>query len=96
VQKDIIVNGVTIKRGDFMVYSTFEAHMNPNIYSNPTSFEPERYLEDRGEDKKEAFCFMGWGVGRVKFECPFEAENSILHFSRASSMCWGEDRETGN
>jgi len=45
LQKDIVVDGVTIKRGDFMAYQTFEPHMNPNIYSNPTSFDPDRYLE---------------------------------------------------
>jgi len=63
VQKDITVDGVTIKRGDFMVYSMCEAHMNPDIYSNPTSFDPDRYLEGREEDKKETFAFTGWGAG---------------------------------
>lgn len=63
VQKDIVVDGVTIKRGDFIAYSTFEAHMNPDIYSNPTSFDPERYLEGREEDKKETSAYIGWGAG---------------------------------
>ncbi|KIM37023.1 hypothetical protein M413DRAFT_31186 [Hebeloma cylindrosporum] len=64
VQKDIVVDGVTIKRGDFMAYPTFEAHMNPDIYSNPESFDPDRYLEGRGEDKKELFAYVAWGAGR--------------------------------
>jgi len=64
VQRDITVDGVTIKRGDFIVYSMSEAHMNPDIYSNPTSFDPDRYIEGREEDKKETFAFTGWGAGR--------------------------------
>ncbi|KIM37022.1 hypothetical protein M413DRAFT_448749 [Hebeloma cylindrosporum] len=64
IQKDIVVDGVAIKRGDFMAYPTFEAHMNPDIYSNPDSFDPDRYLEGREEDKKETFGYVAWGAGR--------------------------------
>jgi len=74
VQKDITVDGVTIKRGDFMAYSVFGAHINPNIYSDPTSFDPDRYLEGREEDKKEAFAYLGWGAG--------VSDLNILHESR--------------
>jgi sterol 14-demethylase len=63
VQKDIVVDGVTIKRGDFMALPTFEPHMNPDIYSNPTSFDPDRYIEGREEDKKETFAYVAWGAG---------------------------------
>jgi sterol 14-demethylase len=63
VQKDISVDGVAIKRGDFIAYSTFEPHMNPDIYSNPTLFDPGRYLEGREEDKGETFAYLGWGAG---------------------------------
>jgi sterol 14-demethylase len=68
VQKDVPVDGVIIKRGDFVVYSMNEAHMNPDIYSNPTSFDPDRYLEGREEDKKETFSHTGWGAGESRFE----------------------------
>ena len=63
VQKDIVVDGVTIKRGDFMAFPSFEPHMNPDIYSNPTSFDPDRYLEGREEHKKEMFAYVAWGAG---------------------------------
>jgi cytochrome P450 len=63
MQKDIVVDDVTIKRGDFLAFPTFEPHMNPDIYSNPTLFDPDRYLEGREEDKKEMFAYVGWGAG---------------------------------
>jgi sterol 14-demethylase len=63
MQKDIVMDGVTIKRGDFMALPTFGAHMNPDIYSNPSSFDPDRYLEGREEDKKEMFSYVAWGAG---------------------------------
>ena len=63
MQKDIVVDDVTIKRGDFMALPSYEAHMNPDIYSHPTSFDPDRYLEGREEDKKEMFAYVAWGAG---------------------------------
>ena len=63
VQKDIVMNGVTIKRGDFLAFPTFEPHMNPDIYSNLTLFDPDRYLEGWEEDKKEMFAYVAWGAG---------------------------------
>ena len=63
VQKDIVVDGVTIKRGDSLALPAFVPHMNPDIYSNPTSFDPDRYLEGREEDKKEMFAYVTWGAG---------------------------------
>jgi cytochrome P450 len=68
VQKDIVVDGVTIKCGDFMAYPTFEPHMNPDIYSNPNTFDPDRYLEGREEDKKETFAYVAWGAGASDFD----------------------------
>jgi len=61
---DIEVNGTSIKTGDFLTYSLYDAHMNPNIYSEPEKFDPSRYEKGREEDKKENFGYLGWGVGR--------------------------------
>jgi len=68
LQKDILVDGVTIKRGDFMALPMFETHMNPDIYSNPSSFDPDRYLEGREEDKKETFAYVAWGAGATNLD----------------------------
>ncbi|PPQ70347.1 hypothetical protein CVT25_000127 [Psilocybe cyanescens] len=64
MHKDVIVEGVTVKRGEFMTYQLGDAHLNPEIYKNPLEFDPSRFLEGREEDRKETFAYIGWGVGR--------------------------------
>jgi len=61
---DLTLDGVTIKRGDFLTYQVADAHMDPNIYGDPSKFDPSRYTEGREEDRKETFAYIGWGVGR--------------------------------
>jgi len=66
MHKDITVDGITVNRGDFLTYQVADAHMDPNIYTEPTKFDPSRYLEGREEDRKETFAYIGWGVGKPK------------------------------
>ena len=63
IGRDIEIEGVTIRTGQFATYSLADAHLNPSIYANPNDFDPERYLPGREEDKKEAFAYIGWGAG---------------------------------
>ncbi|KDR75612.1 hypothetical protein GALMADRAFT_68731 [Galerina marginata CBS 339.88] len=62
--QDVTVDGAVIKPGEFMTYQLADAHMNPNIYTEPMKFDPERYSEGRQEDSKETFSFLSWGAGR--------------------------------
>ncbi|KAH9478207.1 Cytochrome P450 monooxygenase [Psilocybe cubensis] len=64
MHKDVTVDGVTVKRGDFLTYQLADVHLNPEIYKDPMQFDPSRFLEGREEDRKETFAFIGWGVGR--------------------------------
>ncbi|PPQ75528.1 hypothetical protein CVT24_013234 [Panaeolus cyanescens] len=64
IQEDIEFDGIKVKKGDFLLYSTADAHMDEKIYTNPEEYDPGRYLPGREEDKKEAFAFVGWGAGR--------------------------------
>ena len=61
----VAIDGVTIEKGDFVMYSAAQVHLNPGIYSNPTTFDPERYVPGREEDKKEGLAYLGWGVGEL-------------------------------
>ena len=72
--KDIQVGEATIKRGDFLVYSAGETNLNPDIYTNPTTFDPNRYGPGRQEDRKEAFGYLAWGAGRRYFITVLSAE----------------------
>jgi len=71
VVQDLDIQGEVIHRGAFLAYSKADAHMNPDIYTNPRLFDPERFSPDRSEDKKQTHSFVGWGAGkphaRMKF-----------------------------
>lgn len=56
-------SGGVINSGDFVAYSVADAHLNPEIYTDPGTFDPNRFLPGREEDKKSTFAFLGWGAG---------------------------------
>ncbi|KAG6916292.1 hypothetical protein DXG01_007533 [Tephrocybe rancida] len=65
---DLEILGKRISKGSFVIYRVGDAHMNPDIYTNPTKFDPDRFAPGREEDKKEPYAFLGWGAGR--HACP--------------------------
>ena len=69
IEKDMQVGEATIKRGDFLAYTSSDVHLNPDIYTNPMAFDPDRYGPGREEDRKETFSYLGWGAGM----CPITA-----------------------
>ncbi|KAF8816709.1 cytochrome P450 [Phlegmacium glaucopus] len=62
--EDLTLSGGLVQRGDFVVYSLADVHLDPEIYPNPLKFDPTRYNEGRKEDKKTTFGYLGWGAGR--------------------------------
>lgn len=63
IANDIQIGEATIRQGDFLAYSTFEVNHNPDIYTNPMTFDPDRYGPGREEDRKETFGYLSWGAG---------------------------------
>src|SRR6267378_425105 len=61
LQRELKVDDVVIKPRDFLLYSLGRIHMDPEIYNEPSKFDPDRYLEGRAEDRKQTFAFVGWG-----------------------------------
>ncbi|KAJ7465108.1 cytochrome P450 [Mycena latifolia] len=61
---EILVGDKIIPKGDFLAYSLADVHANPDIYSEPSKFDPRRFDPGREEDKKAPFAFLGWGAGR--------------------------------
>lgn len=53
-----------VPNGGFIAYCMTDAHMNPDIYTDPGVFDPERYSPGREEDKHEPYAYLGWGAGR--------------------------------
>ena len=48
----------------YATYAVTELHLNADIYTDPNTFDPARYLPDRAEDKKAPYAWIGWGVSR--------------------------------
>ena len=60
---EIKIGGRVVRQGDFLVYPSSDAHLNPEYYPEPHNYDPGRWLRpDPVPDTP--FPFVGWGVGR--------------------------------
>jgi cytochrome P450 len=67
VVDDIPLYNKIVRKGAFMAYPLSDVHLNPDVYTDPYTFNPERWEEREGEDKEKKhgpFTFLGWGAGR--------------------------------
>ncbi|CAL8469499.1 g9040 [Coccomyxa elongata] len=53
-----------IPKGHVVATSPAFAHRLPHVFRDPDSFEPERFVAPREEDKAAPFSFIGFGGGR--------------------------------
>lgn len=63
MHNDLDIMGQRFSKGSFVIYQVADVHMDPDIYTNPTRFDPARFGPGREEDKKEDYAFIGWGAG---------------------------------
>ncbi|KAI0121124.1 cytochrome P450 [Xylariales sp. AK1849] len=52
-----------ISPGSFVCLNTMEVHFNPDLYSEPAKYDPERWLEGHDRSRDQTYGFVGWGVG---------------------------------
>jgi len=63
VREEIKICGQVVKRGDFLVYSLAEVHLNSEYYPESHKWDPGRWL--RPDPVPNAvYPFLGWGAGR--------------------------------
>lgn len=64
--KDVPIgkSGEVVPRDGFALYLIDDVHFDPAVYTNPSDWDPGRFLPERAEDKKVPFGYLGWGVGR--------------------------------
>ena len=86
VGKELRVEDAVIKPRDFLLYSLGRTHMDPEIYPEPTKFDPDRYLEGRDEDRKQTYAYLGWGAGTY-LNPP--NESLFLHLNLGRHACVG-------
>ncbi|GAP85097.1 putative cytochrome p450 6a1 [Rosellinia necatrix] len=56
--------GEVIPSGAYAVLVLDDVHMDKKVYEAPDTFDPGRFNEERAEDKKVPFGYLGWGAGR--------------------------------
>ncbi|KAF8212691.1 cytochrome P450 [Mycena galopus ATCC 62051] len=74
VTEDDVYRGMLIPKGSLVFANIKGMSLDENVYSNPTSFNPERYLPDAGEPKFSTILF---GFGRRICTGQHVADNSL-------------------
>jgi len=56
------IGGQVVRRGDFLVYSMGDVHLDPEYYPEPDKYDPDRWLRS-DPLQNAAYTFLGWGAG---------------------------------
>lgn len=60
---DTVVEGRFIPKGSFVDVVPKAIHLNPAVWNDPETFDPERFAPDRREDKVHRFAWTPFGGG---------------------------------
>ena len=78
--KDIEIEGIQVPADTMVFLSTIMNHRDPEHWTNPETFDPERFSDERREDKNHSFAFQPFGGG---------AHKCIgMHFAQMLAKCF--------
>jgi len=60
--KDTTINGIFIPKGIKVVLPIYVLHMDPDVWPNPTEFNPERFTAE-AKEARNPYYYMPFGVG---------------------------------
>jgi len=63
VVEDFDFAGYSVPAGTYVFYSIVAAHLLPDVWENPTQFDPDRFAPPREEHKKTPYALVGFGGG---------------------------------
>jgi cytochrome P450 len=63
VVKPFEFNGYHVPKGWLALYSIMITHKQKDVYSNPDTFDPDRFSSNRQEHKQKPFSLIGFGGG---------------------------------
>ena len=63
VVEDFEFHGYHVPAGTPAFYSILASHMLPELFANPTLFDPDRFAPPREEHKKHPYALVGFGGG---------------------------------
>ncbi|AZG48293.1 cytochrome P450 [Gordonia insulae] len=61
--KDTSVQGYFVPKGSFVSVPQLTNHRDPEFFTNPDMFDPERFSKERAEDKGHRMAWMPFGGG---------------------------------
>jgi hypothetical protein len=64
VKKQVEIGGVSYPPGVVLIASAFLVHHDPEVYPDPYSFKPERFMESEGGQAPGTYTWLPFGGGR--------------------------------
>jgi len=61
--RDTTINGYQIRKGSFVTVSPYYNHHDKRVWASAEEFDPDRFTEERAEDKVHRMAFEGFGGG---------------------------------
>jgi len=61
-KNDITINGVFIPKGMVVLNPIYVLHMDPDVWPNPTEFDPERFTAE-AKEARNPYYYMPFGAG---------------------------------
>ncbi|GFZ01204.1 cytochrome P450, family 706, subfamily A, polypeptide 7 [Actinidia rufa] len=83
--KSCVVGGYTIPKGARVFINVWAIHRDPSIWENPTEFDPERFVDGKGDYSGKDFTYFPFGSGRRICAGIAMAERMVM-FSLASLL----------
>lgn len=84
--KDVVVLGVRIPAETSVIVAAQFSHLRPELWTDPTSFDPDRFGPDRREDKSHRYAWEPFGGGVHKclgmFFAGMEVKTVMHHLLR--------------
>ncbi|KAM0559990.1 hypothetical protein ACHAPJ_003945 [Fusarium lateritium] len=74
-EEELEYGGYRIPKGTYLIPSTWRLLHDPEVYVNPSTFDPERYIEPRNEPDPSDYAF---GYGRRICPGRYLAEDSVF------------------
>jgi cytochrome P450 len=75
---DDVIGPYAVKGGEFVLISPYITHRHPDLWDNPTGFDPQRFLDGRA-DKLPKFSYLPFGGGqRFCIGANFASMQSVL------------------
>ncbi|KAI4372726.1 hypothetical protein MLD38_010925 [Melastoma candidum] len=62
--KTCTIEGYTVPKGSRVFVNVWAIHRDPMIWENPNEFNPDRFLDGKGDYSGNDFCYFPFGAGR--------------------------------